>query len=49
MIQALVLSPEKGIVVAIGTADVHEHDCPRPSYDRRNLTLSFGDQDFPIT
>ena len=47
MIQALVLSPEKGIVVAIGTADVH--DCPRPDYDGRNLMLSFGDEAFPIT
>ena len=47
MIQALVLSPEKGIVVAIGTPDVH--DCPRPDYQGQNLTLSFGDEAFPIT
>ena len=44
--QALVLSPEKGIMVAIGTADAH--DCSRPNYKGRNLTLSFGDEAFPI-
>ena len=47
MIQALVLSPEKGIVVAIGTAVVH--DCPLPQYEGRNLTLSLGEEAFPIT
>ena len=46
MIQVLVLSPEKGIVVAIGTPDVH--DCPRPKYEGRNLTISFGGNAFPI-
>ena len=49
MIQALVLSPEKSIVVAIGTADVHEDNCPRPNYNRQNLTLSFGGEGFPVT